>query len=138
MNLNEVRAFKLDKARKPDCRLSMDEIEIKKQEARLDRKGYHFSMVGHEREVSIDCEPGFVSHLEAKGKANNCGIAKMLMQLCFNENQLHKIANKEENMAVAMLEDLTDEMGRWCKSNPNVCDEKLPGKVQEWANMRKK
>ena len=60
MNVGEVRAFKIDREMKPDCGLTVNEIKIKKQNALSDRDGYHFNMVGHESEVSIDCEPGFV------------------------------------------------------------------------------
>ena len=53
-----------------------------------DRDGYHFNMVGHESEVSIDCEPGFVSHLGTKGIAEGCGIGKMLMNLFRHAKQV--------------------------------------------------
>ena len=134
MTVGEVRAFKIDREIKPDCGLTVNEIKIKKQNALSDRDGYHFNMVGHESEVSIDCEPGFVSHLEAKGRAEGCGIGKMLMNLCFNENKIHNVANKEENKAIAMLDELKDEMDRWCKLNPTLCNEEQAGKVQKWAN----
>ena len=125
MNLEEVRDFKIDKGKKPDCKLPTNEIKIKKQEDPSNSEGYKFSMVG-EREVFIECFPSYVPHLKAKGKAEGCGIGKMLMQLCFNENNIHDVQNNDKNRALAMIDRLKDMME----------DKELADKVQKWAETK--
>ena len=129
MALDEIRTFRIDKELKPNCGLLEKDIKIRKQRAiytTTNPEGYHFNMVGHERDVSIECEPGFVSHFEVKGPAQGCGIGKMLMKLCFNEEKIHNVANKDKNFAVGQLEELKNEMERFGDGN-------LATEVQKWV-----
>ena len=107
MKNGEKRTFELDLSKKPNCGLSGSgkavTISITKDKTQKDPKEYKFSMSEYEYSVYIVCRAGYVPDLAAGGIAEDCGIGKILMQLCLNEKKLHKISNKNKNNAMNQI-----------------------------------
>ena len=103
MEIDEIRVFKIDRTSKPDCKLEVenDEIKIEKKEEKKDN--YLFSMALRNARTFISCKPGEVKNLKVSPQAQNCGIGKMLTLLCFNEENIHKVENNENNLAVKAM-----------------------------------
>ena len=120
MKAGETRKFKIDKAKKPDCKLPSNEISITK--VKTDKEEKTHQVVGHEKEAYIDCYPGFVSGLEATGKTQFCGIGKILMRLCLAEQSIHNTEKKETNRAMQnILTDSTKNFPKLAKWVTSTC-----------------
>ena len=105
MKVGETRKFQVDKTKKKNCRLpgpEIVEIEIKKEKS-------SFKMVEPIAEASIHCSDGYVASVKAHGIAENCGIGKILMQLCMNEKKIHNVERKDKNKALKKLDDYIQE-----------------------------
>ena len=110
MALGETRKFKVDKREKKNCQLpgpEIVEIEIKKEQSLLFAST--FRMINPSAEAFINCDDGFVSYIKTQGIAENCGIGKILTQLCMNEEKIHNIAGNDKNGALAKLRDYIQE-----------------------------
>jgi len=107
MRVEETRKFKIDKSIKKDCGLPGEgiiEIEIKKEKSIVFAST--FRMVKPDlgsRVAFIHCNKGYVALVKAQGKAESCGIAKILMQLCINEEGFHNVASNYKNEAVILM-----------------------------------
>ena len=107
MRVEETRKFKIDKTIKKDCGLPGEgiiEIEIKKEKSIVFAST--FRMVKPDlgsRVAFIHCNKGYVALVKAQGKAQNCGIARILMQLCINEEGFHNVASNYKNEAVILI-----------------------------------
>ena len=91
MKIDEIRKFEIDKNKKKDCGLPGEgviEIEIKKEKGNIQKVS--FKMVNNEKEAFLNCDHGHISQLKTKGKAENCGIGRILTELCMNEKNLHR------------------------------------------------
>ena len=123
MNNNEIREFKIDKKKKPKCRLENDVIMIKKEE-NVEKEPL-FLMVGHDHEglSYVDCKFGQATALQVSEHAQQCGIATILLHLCFNEKTIHRVVDKENNAAVKLLKDFSE-----AKLMPNA------KKIEEWVH----
>ena len=123
MNNNEIREFKIDKKKKPKCRLENDVIKIKKEEN--EEKWPLFLMVEHDHEglSYVDCRFGQATALQVSEHAQQCGIATILLHLCFNEKKIHRVADNENNAAVKLLKDFAE-----AKIMPNA------EKIEEWVH----
>ena len=84
-----------------------------------------FSLVEQDRaDAYVVCMAGTVPMLKVYGDATECGIGKMLMQLCFNEEQIHNIGDEMKNTAIEKIKDyfvvdglqMAKEMETWVKS----------------------
>ena len=106
MKIGEVRKFEVDKNKKKECGLPGEgviEIEIKKEKGEIQK--FSFKMVNNEKEAFINCDHGHISQLKTKGKAENCGIGRILTELCMNEKDLHRATTQDpdENSAVQKI-----------------------------------
>ena len=116
MAFGETRKFKVNKREKKNCKLpgpEMVEIEIKKESSLLFAS--NFRMVSPSAEAFVNCDDGFVPLIQTQGIAENCGIGKILMQLCMNEENIHNVARNDKNGALAKLKDYIQE----CKEREN-------------------
>ena len=117
MKIDEVRTFQIDKDAKPNCRLPSQggkiEIKIKKQFDTQKNVVFHtvkndddpFNDQDEEdTETYVGCVPGYVSQLRVVDDAQECGIGKMLMMLCFNEIEIHNVESNIENKALLKME----------------------------------
>ena len=107
MQIGEVRKFKIDKNKKKSCELpglGVIEIEIKKEKGTITK--FSYEMVGNEEEVFVDCDHGYIFELKTKGKAEKCGIGRILTELCMNEKDIHRTTYQDpnENKAIKKLE----------------------------------
>ena len=101
MKEDETRKFELDKG-KPNCQLLKDgitEITIGKVESAKEQYGFRYNLVEPKLDVYIDCYPGKIEFLYTIGKAEGCGIGKILTKLCLNEERIHNVENNKENKA---------------------------------------
>ena len=96
----------------------------------IDPTSRKFEVVHHEKDAYVLCSPGYVHYLSAKGKTTDCGIGKILMKLCLNEENMHNVENKE-NEAITDIQDWIDD----CKREKSCKDheDKLI-KLQKWVN----
>ena len=109
----ETRTFYINKFKKKDCKLpvsnlNMVEIEITKERSeRSPNDAFTFrmvSMIGISHNPYIDCDNGYIPKLSTFGGAENCGIGKILMQLCLNEETIHNVENRlRKNKALTEL-----------------------------------
>ena len=134
MEVDATREFEIDKTLKPNCPLAKDVqgnaiITIQKK---LDntyvppslRKRIRYQFVMSERDAwaSIRCHSGKVPMLKVSPKARDCGIGKILMQLCLNEEKIHNVDDNDNNLALLELNHLSlifrlgQEMESWVKS----------------------
>ena len=107
MQIGEVRKFKIDKNKKKSCGLPGEgviEIEIKKEKGTITE--FSYKMVSNEREAFLECGHGYLRQLKTKGKAENCGIGRILTELCMNEKDIHRTTNQDpnENSAIEKIE----------------------------------
>ena len=107
MKEGETRKFMLDKG-KPKCQLLKDgikEITIGKFKSDKEKNYWKYILVEPKlKNVIIECWPGKIDFLFTKGKAEGCGIGKILMNLCLNEESIHNVQNNEDNKASKKLE----------------------------------
>ena len=120
MELGETRTFKIDKLSKPNCKLEEDEISIQKTEEKKD--SYSFSMSLRNARSFIRCFPGEVKNVKVSPKAENCGIGKILMKLCLNEEQIHNVENNDISLALKAMKSYKtfpsiEKMETWIKSS---------------------
>ena len=123
MQDGQTRKFKIDKTKKKNCKLPGEkivEIEIKKENE-------FFRMVNAENQVYVQCEAGYVPSLIVRGKADQCGIGKILMQLCFNEDKIHNVARKDANKAINKM----NKYIRDCQKVATCKDENLK-RLRKW------
>lgn len=101
----ETRTFQIDKTKKKACKLPGEgviDIEITKQQS--SDYAFTYRMVGMMNFVFIHCDYGYIPKLHTKGKAENCGIGKILTQLCLSEETIHNVESNEENNALLEIE----------------------------------
>ena len=90
MKIGDERKFVIYKKNKPNCGLFTEddsekvEIMIKKPRDR------EFHVDGYAT-AHIECYPGHVTQLKSRGKTEQCGIGKILMQLCLIEIDIHNV-----------------------------------------------
>ena len=109
MKVGEVRKFEIDAKEKPKCSLPSKDniIEIKIKKLQENENDYQFIM--QQRRVIdppsyIMCEAGHTQNMEVAETALDCGIGKILMKLCLNEEEIHNVANNVHNKAVKKVE----------------------------------
>ena len=138
MKIDESRKFELDVSSKPNCGLSSDgnivEISIKKEKTQKDPEEHKFSMLNYEYIVYIVCRAGYIPDLAVGGEAEDCGIGKVLMQLCLNEPKLHKISKKNKNNA---MKEIKHEL-QGCKIDSTCNDATIKKimKLEEWVKSK--
>ena len=140
MRVGETRIFKIDKTKKKDCGLpgkGIVEIEIKKEQSIVFAST--FRMVKPDlgtRVAFIHCNKGFIPLVKAQGKAENCGIARILMQLCINEEGFHNVANNDENEAVRQMGKYVEECLK--EESCTASDQQLKKirNLEEWITSR--
>ena len=106
----ETRKFQIDKTKKKDCKLPGEgviDIEIIKEQS--PHYAYTFKMVGMMNTVFIHCDDGYIPRLNTKGKAENCGIGKILTQLCLSEETIHNVESNEKNNALLEIKRYKEE-----------------------------
>ena len=125
MTIGETRTFKIDKRQKKDCGLSGEnvvEVEIKKEQSIIFASS--FRMMNPKAKAYIHCDYGYVSYLEVQGKAKKCGIGKILMQLCLNEEKIHNVEANNKNEALnrmdVYIEDCKEKES--CRKNDQVLE----------------
>ena len=115
MKVGETRKFRIDKT-KPNCQFPNTEITVKKS-TRTAFRG--FEVVDYEEDAHVWCTPGFVHQLSAKKLTEHCGIGKILMNLCFNEKDIHNVAGSKDNQGWSLfqgwIEDCRDK--KECKEH---------------------
>ena len=124
MQVGETRKFEIDKNKKTDCKLPGEgvvEIDIKKEES----ESFAFTFKASFKHKSLTlpagfiyCDYGFVALLKTQ-YYQNCGIGKILAQLCLNEEEIHKVVGNEKNGALIQLEKYIRECEKIesCKKN---------------------
>ena len=127
MKPDEKRTFEIDPEQKKNCRLPVVDKKIKIEIQKEDDLPTNilFSLVEQDRaDAYVVCMAGTVPMLKVYGDATECGIGKMLMQLCFNEEQIHNIGDKMTNTAIERIKEylifdglqIAKEMETWVKS----------------------
>ena len=138
MEVDETRSFEIDKKVKKNCKLpgpQIVEIQIKKERSEF-MQLTKFRMVNPDlapAEAFINCEDGFVDYLKTKGPAADCGIGKILMQLCLNEDEIHNVKRKDENRALQKLKDYIDDCKKKASCSQNDKLIKKLGNTKKWA-----
>ena len=101
----EVRTFVIEKSKKPNCKLPAKDnkitIEITKQQN-------HFIMTptsSEEKTTALVYEPGEVENVDVAEPAQDCGIAKTLMLLFLNENEMNDIKNAKNQAMGTIVRD---------------------------------
>ena len=125
MDGGEQRVFTIDLKGKPYCLLNHEDITISKKDWKPTLDKSTFQVLGFERIAYIDCRPGYIQDLKTKGKTENCGIGKILTQLCLNEKDFHEVVNNEDNQAMRYINFWTHttqkeellKLEDWIKSN---------------------
>ena len=135
MGDNQIRPFKLNLKDKPKCGLVNENIKIRKTVVSyLGMDMRTFDVADHSATAYIECLPGYVQKLNTEGKTEGCGIGKILMRLCLNEEHIHNVANNAKNQAI-------DDIRNWierCKERldkvtcPLQFQKKL-SKFEKWA-----
>ena len=122
MKLGDTRTFEIDKAAKPTCLLPVQDgkikIKIKKQHDK--HKNIVFHMVKNdddpfndddEEDTETYVELGLhfrhVSYLRVIDDAQECGIGKILMVLCFNEAEIHNVEGNTKTEALLKMEQIS-------------------------------
>ena len=111
MRTNDVRNFQILKSSNPHCRLTGGKADpnivafsIKKEKNIPDKPPRHRRFITHGVNYGkIDCQPGYIEHVDVEMIARGCGIAKILTRLCMGEDRIHKTTNNE-NGAMANLQ----------------------------------
>ena len=137
MKIGEIRKFKIDKNKKTDCKLQPSEqgiieIEIKKEKKRSGiRGGFIFELVEN-KETYIKCDYGYVYVLKTKGKAEKCGIGRILTELCMNEKNFHQTTYLGENKNLAFC-----KLDNYFRDSNNRPEDKLKlkqvNKLKKWS-----
>ena len=128
MQIGQTREFEIDKDRKKNCRLPMVDNKIKIKIKKLQEPDSQYMFITIDAEAYVVCEAGYVSMLNVEGNAKECGIGKMLMMLCLNEEEIHNVVNdgeihNDKNKAVSRMESYSrinlpkaKELEKWIKS----------------------
>ena len=104
MKEGDTRKFEIDKNCKPNCQYPEKEITIgKKSHSVKNNNKWIYGVVELDYQAYINCFPGEVDFLFTAGIAQNCGVGKILMKLCLNEEKIHNVENNEENDAMSDL-----------------------------------
>ena len=124
MQVGETRTFEIDKNKKKDCKLpgkGVVEIDVKKEES----KPFAFTFRAYLKQKPLPweagfiyCDYGYVALLKTQ-EYQNCGIGKILTQLCLNEEEIHKAVGNEKNGALIQMETYIKECEKKesCKKN---------------------
>ena len=124
MNFGETRTFQIDKTKYLKCRLAENEIDILKDDDwGQDNPG--FIVVKNVASAYVECRPGSINDIRVSEEARECGIGTMLMQLCLNEEKIHKVANNDKNQGLSLIRELSEtnqvpnakEVESWVDSN---------------------
>lgn len=124
MQVGETRKFEIDKNKKKDCKLPGEgvvEIDVKKEESTSFAFTFRASLKHKSLTLPagfIYCDYGYVALLKTQ-EYQNCGIGKILTQLCLNEEEIHKVAGNEKNGALIQMETYIKECEKKeaCKKN---------------------
>ena len=123
----EIRSFVIEKDKKPNCKLpSKDgkiEIKIKKHDKKREPlDNFVLFMVQNDDDIFNDKNPlaetyvkyneGFVSNLRVNVNAQECGIGKILMILCFMATK-----KLEMNTKIQLLQPKASRLKEWAMSN---------------------
>ena len=131
MTVGEIRKFKIDKNIKKECTLPGEgviDIEIKKKKGDITQ--FEFTMVKTFNEVNLLCDDGNIRILNTKGKAEKCGIGRILTELCMKEKNLHLTASADTNEAFKEMQQYI-EISKEGKFDEKT-DKKLK-KLKDWA-----
>ena len=133
---DEVRKFKIERKRKPNCKLPGDEIidiSVKKTVDPKDPGELMFEVVKYEKQAFINCASGFIHYVQAAEDTTECGIGTILTNLCFNEDKIHNVANNKENDAINSIHKWVKECEKkeTCKGTDH--QEELV-KLEKWVN----
>ena len=128
MQTGDTREFEIDKDNKKNCRLPVVDNAIKIKIRKQKESGntiddqYWFTTL-EEVKAYVVCAAGYVAMLEVKGNAQDCGIGKILMRLCLNEEEIHNVADNVRNKAVSRMASYSRinvpkarELENWLKS----------------------
>ena len=99
---NQMRKVKLDRDNKPSCKLAKEtkEITIIKTVYIEGKNMWTIGVVELDNQAYISCFPGEVDQVYTKGLGEGCGIGKILMLFCLNEETIHNVEGNEENRAM--------------------------------------
>ena len=104
MAVGESRTFIID-SNKPKCKMKENEITIKKTLLKSSSNNRKFNVEVYN--AFINCFPGEINFLWTKGITEGCGIGKILMRLCLNEENIHDVDEElDENLAMAHIRKL--------------------------------
>ena len=114
MALGETRKFNIDKSGKKNCGLpgpTVVEIEIIKEKSIFSEEysKFRFRMNDEAYTAFVLCDAGSIPLLQVEGKAEQCGIGKILMQLCLNEKEIHNVASKDINKAMNQMDEYIEK-----------------------------
>ena len=127
MMVGETRTFQIDKSKKKDCKLQGEgiiDIEITKE--RSTGHAFTFKMVNMEN-VYIHCDDGYIPQLSTFGGAENCGIGKILTQLCLSEETIHNVESNEKSGALR-------ELKRYRENLQSDAKRKKVAKLEKWIS----
>ena len=123
----ETRRFQIDKNKKKECKLHGEgiiDIEITKE--RSSKHAFTFKMVNMQN-VYIECDDGYIPQLSTFGGAENCGIGKILTQLCLSEKIIHNVKSNDKNKALI-------ELNTYRKELQNDGKLKKLAKLEKWVS----
>ena len=141
MEVGEVRPFVIRKANKRNCGLFTEhdeddkEVEIKiRRIGKIKPNDIEFHVVGYKFDANVKCYPGHISNIKTKGKTEQCGIGKILMQLCLIEKDIHNVDHNKNQI----LEEINDLVawGKRVESCKGTPQEKVLSDVYDWASVQ--
>ena len=105
MAVGESRTFIIDTS-KPTCKMKENKITIKKTLLKSSSNNRKLNVEVYN--AFINCFPGEINWLWTKGLTEGCGIGKILMRLCLNEENIHDVVEgSNENLAIKYIKKLT-------------------------------
>ena len=112
-----MRKVALDRDNKPNCQLPKEtkEITMIKTASTEGNNKWTIGVAELDNQAYISCWPGEVDQVYTKGIAAGCGIGKILMMLCLNEESIHNVENIEENEAIKDIADV-ESLKKWVNS----------------------
>ena len=134
MTVGEVRKFIIDKTKKKSCGLEGEntvEIEIKKEKSEVYVST--FRMVKPNEQAFVHCDYGYVPLLKTMGKAQKCGIGRILMELCNNEEEIHDVAGNEKNEAVNQIDKYIQDSSKKESNEEHDQEVKKLKSFKEWT-----
>ena len=134
MAVDEVRKFTIDKTKKKECGLAGEnfvEIEIKKEKSEVYVST--FRMVNPNEQAFVNCDYGYVALLKTKGKAQKCGIGRILMELCNNEEEIHNVVGNEKNEAMNQIDKYIQDSSKKESNEEHDKEVKKLKSFKEWT-----